>query len=98
MKKQRVNPRNQPATEADVRRARKQGQQEALRLAWLLFFTALRDKFGWGHIRLERLWHKIEDTSERITKGYVTFDDLEEELNKAGFILEDSTKEGKNQP
>ena len=48
MKKKRVNPHRRPATLADVQKAKKTAQNEAVTTAWAIFFSALRDKEGFG--------------------------------------------------
>lgn len=47
-KSKRVNPRRRPATQADVEKAKRDAQTEAVCMAWAIIFTALRDKEGWG--------------------------------------------------
>lgn len=49
MKKKRVNPHRRPATLADVQKAKKAAQNEAVTTAWAIFFSALRDKEGFGY-------------------------------------------------
>ena len=44
MPKKKANPRRKPATQADVAKAKAQAQEQAVRLAWSIFFTVLRDK------------------------------------------------------
>ena len=50
MKKKRVNPHRRPATLADVQKAKKAAQNEAVTTAWAIFFSALRDKEGFGYV------------------------------------------------
>ena len=89
MSGKRVNPRRRPATLADVEKAKKQAQSEAVKYAWAIMFSVMRDKEGWGIVRLKRLWDEVEDLSDSIEKGYVSvrelLDTLEEEI---GAILE----------
>ena len=47
-KKKKVNPRNIPATQADVNRAKKLASDLAVQSCWAIMFTAMRDKYGWG--------------------------------------------------
>jgi len=47
-KRKKVNPRRCPATIADVKKAQERAQSFALDAAWAIFFTALRDKEGFG--------------------------------------------------
>ena len=89
MSGKRVSPRRRPATLADVEKARKQAQSEAVKYAWAIMFSVLRDKEGWGIVRLKRLWDEVEGLSDSIEKGYVSvrdlLDTLEEEI---GAVLE----------
>ncbi len=88
MKKKRVNPRRKPATQADVEKAKRQAQTHAINMVWAVFFTALRDKEGFGYTRLRRVWDEVNYISDSIAKGYVKLDDLVNELAKYGITLE----------
>lgn len=88
MKKKRVNPRRKPATQADVEKAKQQAQTHAINMVWAVFFTALRDKEGFGYTRLRRVWDEVNYISDSIDKGYVKLDDLVNELAKYGITLE----------
>lgn len=88
MKKKRVNPRRKPATQADVEKAKRQAQTHAINMVWAVFFTALRDKEGFGYTRLRRVWDEVNYISDSIDKGYVKLDDLVNELAKYGITLE----------
>lgn len=87
-KSKRVNPRRRPATQADVAKAKRDAQTEAVCMAWAIIFTALRDKDGWGKTRLRRLWDEVEYLSESINAGYVDVRDLIKTLeDEAGILL-----------
>ena len=88
MKKKRVNPRRKPATQADVEKAKQQAQTHAINMVWAVFFTALRDKEGFGYTRLRRVWDEVNYISDSIDKGYVKLDDIVNELAKYGITLE----------
>lgn len=88
MKKKRVNPRRRPATLADVEKAKRQAQEHAVATAWAVFFTALRDKEGFGYKRLRRVWDEVNYLSDSIGKGYVSLDDLVAELAEHDITLE----------
>lgn len=57
-------------------------------MVWAVFFTALRDKEGFGYTRLRRVWDEVNYISDSIDKGYVKLDDLVNELAKYGITLE----------
>ena len=88
MKKKRVNPRRKPATQADVEKAKRQAQTHAINMVWAVFFTALRDKEGFGYTQLRRVWDEVNYISDSIDKGYVKLDDLVNELAEYGITLE----------
>lgn len=79
-RKKKTNPRRQPVTMAEVKRAKTDAEDRALRAAWSIFFTVLRDKEGLTLDDLRRVWGEVEDLSESIAKGYCTVSDLREIL------------------
>ena len=87
MKKKRVNPHRRPATLADVQKAKKAAQNEAVTTAWAIFFSALRDKEGFGYTRLRRVWDEVNYLADSVSKGYVSIADLEKELEYYGITL-----------
>lgn len=87
-KKKRVNPRRRPATLADVNKAKKEAMDIAITFAWAILFTALRDKEGFGYIRLRRVWDEVNYISDSIDKGYIDVDDLVNELKEHDITLE----------
>ena len=80
--KKKVNPRRRPATQADVQRAKQKGQEEAIKLAWSILFTVLRDKEGYDLEDLQRVWKEVDDLSDSIAKGYCTVTDLRDVLKQ----------------
>lgn len=76
MKKKRVNPNKRPATIADVNKAKRKALDEALEVAWSIFFTVLCDKEGYSLEDLKRIWKECEDLSDGIAQGYCTVKDL----------------------
>ena len=80
--KKKVNPRRRPATQADVQRAKQKGQEEAVKLAWSILFTVLRDKKGYDLEGLQRVWKEVDDLSDSIAKGYCTVTDLRDVLKQ----------------
>lgn len=88
MKKKKVNPRRRPATQADVNKAKRAAMDIAITSAWAIMFTALRDKEGFGYIRLKRVWNEVNYISDSIGKGYINIDDLVNELKEHDITLE----------
>lgn len=66
--------------DVDTIKLKKESVDEAVTIAWAIFFSVMRDKEGYGKIRLQRLWQRIGDLSDSIKKGYVKIDDLIETL------------------
>lgn len=87
-KKKKVNPRRIPATLADVNKAKKEAMDIAITFAWAILFTALRDKEGFGYVRLRRVWDEVNYISDSIDKGYIDIDDLVNELKEHDITLE----------
>lgn len=74
---------------ADVERAKKEAQSEAVDYALAIMFTALRDKEGWNVPRLQRLWDEINDVADSVAQGYVNIADLQYTLRtEAGIVFE----------
>jgi hypothetical protein len=78
----KLNPHRRPASQADVKKARKKGRDEALKTAWSIMFTVLRDKEGYDLENLQRVWKEVEDLSDSIVKGYCTVADLRDVLKQ----------------
>ena len=97
-KMKKVNPNKRPATQADIRKAKREATSEAINFAWAIMFTVLRDKFGYGPIRLTRIWGEVNKLSESVTEGYVSINDLMQTLKKeAGIVLIDGKGDEKTE-
>ena len=87
--KKKVNPRRRPATQADVRKAKKEAQTLAIDACWAILLSVMRDKEGYGQKRLRRLWDEVNYLSESVSSGRVNIRDLAETLrDEAGITLE----------
>lgn len=87
-KRKKINPRRKPATKADVEKAKREAESKAVDYAFAIMFSALRDKEGWGPVRLSRLWGEVNDLSDSVAKGYVSIQDLMTALEEeAGITL-----------
>ena len=78
--KPKTNPHKLPATQADVKRARKEGQDFGTRMATVLFLTTLLDKEGADGEIIRRVWHEINDLAQSVVDGYVNLHDLRQVL------------------
>jgi hypothetical protein len=86
----KTNPRNRPASQADIIKAKKQAQTQAINITWAIFFSVMRDKEGYGKKRLRRIWNEVNELSDSISKGYVNVKDLMRVLDEeAGILLEE---------
>lgn len=87
--RKKTNPRNRPASQADIIKAKKQAQTQAMNITWAIFFSVMRDKEGYGKKRLRRIWNEVNELSDSIAKGYVNVKDLMRALDEeAGILLE----------
>ena len=76
----KTNPRKLPATQADVKRARKEGQEFGTRMATVLFLSVLLDKEGADGEIIRRVWNEINDLAQSVVDGYVNLHDLRKVL------------------
>lgn len=72
----KVNPRNRPKSEADVKRAYERGQKEGINGALTIFLYTLMDKFGADDAQLKDFADAFSYTVDSIEKGYITEADL----------------------
>lgn len=71
----KVNPRNRPRSEADVKRAEKVAVDKAVHVASAIFLTVLLDKFG-GEEWIPDIWREVNKLSEEISERRVSVNDL----------------------
>ena len=85
--KKKINPKRKPATLADVNKAKKQAQDDALNLAMCIFLTVLLDKENADKEIIKRVWGEVNELSDSIAKGYVNIYDLRKTLSEEYDIL-----------
>lgn len=73
----KVNPRNRPATWADVERARRSGKEEGIKGSLMLMLYTLRDKFSYTDEQLQAFADAYNYTLDSVNRGYVKESDLE---------------------
>ncbi len=93
MSSKKVNPRRVPASAADVERAKRQAETLAINTAWAIFFTVMRDKEGYGKVRLRRVWDAVNELSDSVAQGYVTVNDLMRTLAEEDGIFMEGNKQ-----
>ena len=73
MSKKKINPRRRPLSEADVIKI----QDNAVHLAFAIFLTVLKDKFGFSNDDIVRAWCEADKLSEEVLRdGLVKLKDL----------------------
>lgn len=72
----KTNPRRRPATQADVNKARKQATDQGVAAATAIVMFVLREKFGFGKVRLTRFWNEVNSLAEDVSSGEVKLDDI----------------------
>lgn len=82
MRGKKVNPRRQPASRADVDRAKQTAVSQAINQTQAIVFMALLDKEGWDRDQLLKLWHEVCDVSDSITQGYIKLPDIIDTLRQ----------------
>lgn len=80
MSKHKTNPRNQPRTEADVRRARKQGQDEGSEVCLNVISLLLKDKFGFSHDQQAMLVYAFNTYMASIADGSIKYQQVKDAL------------------
>lgn len=66
--------------ESDIKRMKSEATRTATRYAFSLFFTVMRDKFGYGKVRLTRIYNNLNELADSVNEGYCTVQELEEAL------------------
>lgn len=88
MSKKTTSPRRLPVNQADLRKAKNEAISEAVRAAYAIIFTVLRDKENFTNEQLDKLWREINELSDSIVKGYVKLSDLLWVLKEeAGIVI-----------
>lgn len=72
--------------ESNIKKMKREASDNALKYAFVLFLTVMRDKEGYGVKRLQRVYDHIQDLADSITKGYVNLFDLEKVLREEANI------------
>lgn len=80
-KNKKANPRKQPRTEEDVRRAWKEGCIDGMRLAEAIFLSVLKDKHD-SEIDVLGVWREIAEKTKAMNEGYFTPADLRRSLKE----------------
>lgn len=88
MNKKTTNPRRLLASQADLQKAKNVAISEAVKVAYAIIFTVLRDKEDFTTAQLDKVWQEVNELSDSIVKGYVKIGDLLFVLKEeAGIII-----------
>lgn len=75
-KKKKVNPNRQPASQADVQRETQKAIDLAVIQTTAICLSSVRDVFGFGKLRMQRLWRLIENRSDDVYNGKQRIEDF----------------------
>lgn len=86
-------------TQGQLGKIKKQATDEAIEIAFILMLglplMALRDKFSFGKIRLERFSDAVLDLYESFYDGYFTLDDIRKTIyEETGVKITEVKKHG----
>jgi dimeric dUTPase (all-alpha-NTP-PPase superfamily) len=77
MSKKKINPRRVPVSLADMKKNANKATDEAIHLAFAIFLTVLKDKFGFSNEDIVKAWYEADKLSEEVLKdGLVKLKDL----------------------
>lgn len=70
---------------ADVKKAKQNGTDKAVKMAMLIFFDTMHHKHGWGAKRLKALQAETNALAEDIVADLITLDDLNKNMKDLGL-------------
>ena len=74
----------------DLEKIKADAAREAANVAFTLMMglpvTVLRDKFGWGRVRIDRFMDRVLDLYDSFERGYVSLEDIKQDLWDIGQI------------
>lgn len=76
MGRNKTNPRNRPASQADIDRAKKQATDDAIHLSIAMFLFVLKDDFDFNAEQLNYAWERIDKLSEEVKEHRINLWDL----------------------
>lgn len=86
MSKKKVNPRKKPASEADIKRAKDDAAEKAIKMSDILILTVLLDRFGFGVEELNEAWIALHKLADEISEKRVSLYDLRKVLRDEYYI------------
>lgn len=76
----KTNPRRRPATQADIKKAKNEATDNAMKRVLYMFLYVLVDKHGAPKEDIQELAKELNYMADSIRKGYVTWRDIEHVL------------------
>ncbi len=73
---------HRPLSIADIQRIKAEAKRQGVIEAFAIFFSALRDKEGFGPNRLRRVLDTMNNYADSIRNGYLTIQDLQDTLRE----------------
>ena len=67
--------------QSDVKKLKNDATNIGIRYAMVIFLYVMREKEGFGHKRLKRVYDEMNDVVDSINKGYINLNDLEQVLS-----------------
>lgn len=80
MSKKKPKPRNRPVSAQEVQQGITKTSDRVFFDEWTILFTIMRDKWGWGGKRLQRIWDMCNAVCADIGAGKAKFTDILEEM------------------
>lgn len=81
------NPKKQPATIADVNKAKDEATEYAIIATSAIILTVLADKENFSKSDMIRIWNEVNNLSDSVSTGYVKIADLRKVLDEEYDIL-----------
>ena len=72
----KTNPRKRPCSEADVKKAKAEATNDALKRAFYIFLYVLLDKFSFSEEQLSRASQYINRTAEEVSEGRIKWQEI----------------------
>lgn len=79
-------PSHRPASYVDLLKLKAEAKSQGIMEAFVIFFSALRDKEGFDPARLRRVLDEMNGYADSIRNGYVTIQDLHTALKEEAGI------------
>lgn len=76
----KTNPRRRPATQADIKKAKNEAADNAMKRVLCMFLYVLVDKHGAPKEDIQEFAKELNYMADSIRKGYVTWKDIEHVL------------------